>query len=175
MLKHRVKNQQGVVLITGLIFLLVLTLIGITSMSSTALTEKMTQNFRDYSTAFEAAESALGDGESWVQNQGTTPVPVSTCSSSPCKVWTYNTFSNFWTQSTSWWQTNAIPYSSTIGGVATQPYYIIEQYAFVPYQLSPDALSKGQGYYYYRITALGTGATTTSRAVVQSMFATQFN
>ncbi len=168
------KKQKGIVLVAGLIFLLVLTLIGVSSMSSTAMTEKMTQNFRDYSSAFEAAESALGDGESWVQKQASAPIPVSSCTTSPCRVWSYNA-SAFWTQSSSWWQSNGTPYSSTIGGVATQPYYYIEQYAFVPYQLSPDAFSKGQGYYYYRVTAIGTGPTTTSRAVVQSIFATQFN
>lgn len=176
MIKMNSHLQQGVVLITGLVFLMILTIIGISAMSSTALTEKMTQNFRDTSTAFEAAEAALGDGEFWVQNQGAVPTAqVSTCTTPPCKVWAYNSFGTFWQQPDSWWQGNGIPFSSTIYGVAQQPYYIIEQYAFIPYQLSPDARSKGQGYYYYRVTARGTGATTSSHSVVQSIFATQYN
>ncbi len=168
-------RQKGMVLITGLIFLLVLTILGISAMSSTSVVEKMTQNFRDASTAFEAAESALGDGENWVQNQGSQPIPVTSCSSNPCQVWAYNNFGSFWTQPDSWWTTNAVPYSSTISGVALQPTYVIEQFTFVPYQLSPDAQSKGQGYYYYRITARGTGATDSAHSIVQSIFATQYN
>ncbi|MBS0289910.1 MAG: hypothetical protein JSS07_07760 [Proteobacteria bacterium] len=170
------KAQTGMVLITGLIFLMVLTLIGISSMSASVLTERMTKNFRDISTAFESAEGALGDGEQWVQSQTSAPVPVSTCSAVPCKVWTYNSLgTNFWSQASSWWQTNGIPFSSTISNVAEQPFYIIEQFSFVPYQLSPDAQSKNQGYYYYRITARATGETTTTNAIVQSIFVTQFN
>ncbi len=175
MINKNFNKQHGVVLITGLIFLLVLTIIGISSMGNTALSERMTQNFRDASTAFQAAEAALGDGESWVATQGSLTPAVSSCSTPPCKMWQFNNSINFVSQSGSWWQSNGIPFSSTIYGVTTQPVYYLEQFSFVPYDLSPDSFSKGHGYYYYRITALGTGATSTSRSIVQSIFATQYN
>jgi type IV pilus assembly protein PilX len=174
MLKNNAHFHQGMVLIIGLIFLMVLTIIGIAAMTSTALTEKMTQNFRDASSAFEAAEAALGDGEYWVQRQGAIPSPVASCTTPPC-VWTYNSFGSFWQQPDSWWQANAVPFSSTLSGVSLQPSYVIEQYSFVPYELSPDALSTGHGYYFYRVTARGSGPTSTSHAVVQSIFVTQYN
>ncbi|HRE31152.1 MAG TPA: PilX N-terminal domain-containing pilus assembly protein, partial [Candidatus Berkiella sp.] len=80
-------HQKGMVLIVGLIFLLILTMIGVSAMNSTALSEKLTQNLRDSTTAFEASEASLAEGESWLTAQTTPPVPVSTCSSSPCSVW----------------------------------------------------------------------------------------
>ncbi|MGD9591939.1 MAG: PilX N-terminal domain-containing pilus assembly protein [Candidatus Berkiella sp.] len=171
----KLMHQQGVVLITGLIFLLVLTLIGISTMGNSAITERMTQNFRDTSSAFEAAEAALADGEYWLRTQTNPSVAVSTCSTPPCKIWSYNASTNFAQLSDSWWQTQAIPFSSSLYGVSSQPVYMMEQYTFVPYDLSPDSVSKGRGYYYYRVTAKGVGATSTSRAIIQSMYATQYN
>jgi len=168
-------SQRGIVLLTAVILLFILTLIGIASMNSTALTEKMTQNLRDSSTAFEAAESGLGDAEMLIQTMTTIPTPVATCSAAPCLVWQYNALGTFYQQPDSWWQANARPFSATIANVALQPYYIIEQFNYIPTQLSPDAESKGQGYYYYRITARGTGATDNAHAVVQTIYATQFN
>lgn len=169
------QQQQGIALLTGLIFLVILTLIGIASMNTTALTEKSTQNMRDSSASFSSAESALGDGEQWVQNQSSIPTAVSSCSSAPCKVWQYNVLGSFYQQSDSWWQSTAIPFSGTIYNVAAQPYYIIEQYGFVPYNLSVDTESKGQGYYYYRVTSRGTGNTSSAHSVVQSIYGTVFN
>ncbi len=51
--------QAGVVLVVSLIILLLLTLIGLSAMQSTALEEKMAGNFQDKNLAFQAAESAL--------------------------------------------------------------------------------------------------------------------
>jgi len=168
-------TQQGIVLFVGIMLLLILTLIGISAMNSSVMTEKLTQNIRDTTTAFEAAETALGDGEQWVQSQTSAITAVSACSTAPCHVWQVNAFGNAFQQSASWWASNALPYSSTLVGVAAQPMYIIEQYSFVPSQLSPDAESKGLGYYYYRITAMGTGLTSNSVSYVQSIYGTQFN
>lgn len=169
------RNQRGIVLIAGLIFLVILTIIGITAMSSTALAERMAQNLRDSSAAFEAAEAALSDGESWVNNQTTIPTVTTTCTTPPCTVWQYNALGSFYQQPSSWWQANGTAFSSSIYGVYQQPRYVIEQYGFVPYDLSPESMSKGRGYYYYQITARGTGPTGTANAVVQSIYATQFN
>jgi type IV pilus assembly protein PilX len=176
MIKKKFQSaQRGIVLVAGLFFLLILTIIGISGLGSSSLTERMTQNMRDSFSSFEAAEAALGNGEAWVQSQTSAPIPVATCSTAPCPVWEFNALGTFWTQPDSWWSANAVHFASTIVGAYLQPNFIIEEYSFVPYQLSPDAESKGQGYYYYRITARGTGVTDTAHSVVQSMYATQFN
>ena len=61
----RVNNQQqkGAVLIIALIFMLILSLIGVSSMQGTTLQETMSGNLRDQYSAFNAAEAALREGE----------------------------------------------------------------------------------------------------------------
>lgn len=56
-------HQRGVALITSLIFLVLLTLVGVTAMQNTTLEEKMAGNNRDRNVAFQAAEAALRDAE----------------------------------------------------------------------------------------------------------------
>lgn len=59
---HKTANQ-GFVLITGLIFLVVVTLLALSTMGSTTLQEKMASNLREQSRALEGADAALRDGE----------------------------------------------------------------------------------------------------------------
>lgn len=173
--QHNISSQKGMVLVVGLIFLMILTLIGVSAMNSTALSEKLTQNLRDTTAAFAAAEASMTDGEAWLKAQTSAPTAVTTCTSSPCNVWAANSLGTVYQQSSSWWQSNARNFSSTLYGVATQPQYIIELSSFVPYELSPGSLGKGQGYYFYRVNARGTGATANSQVNLQSIYATQFN
>lgn len=58
-----IKKQKGATLIIALIMLLLLTIIGMASISDTNLQEKMAGNLRDKNIAFQAAESALRKGE----------------------------------------------------------------------------------------------------------------
>ena len=60
------KHQTGVVLVISLIMLVLLTLIGITGTQVTSLEEKMASNTRDQNLAFQAAESALREGETYL-------------------------------------------------------------------------------------------------------------
>lgn len=55
--------QQGVALITGLIFMVVLTLIVLASMRGSILEEKMAGNLRSQNLAFQAAEAGLRAGQ----------------------------------------------------------------------------------------------------------------
>ncbi len=56
-------RQTGAVLAISLIFLVVLTLLGITGAQNTIIEERMTSNFRDEQIALEAAEAAMKAGE----------------------------------------------------------------------------------------------------------------
>ena len=64
--RQRGKTETGAVLVVSLLFLLVLTLIGLTGMQVTSLEEKMSGNMRDRNLAFQAAESALRAGEMYL-------------------------------------------------------------------------------------------------------------
>ncbi len=61
------RRQRGVVLVVGLLLLLVMTVLGVTTIKSTILEEKMAGNLRDKDLAFQAAEAALRDGERLVR------------------------------------------------------------------------------------------------------------
>ncbi len=63
-LKHR---QRGMALLVSLVFLLLLTLIGLSSMQSATLQEKMTSSVMQRNQSFQIAEAALRMGESAVQ------------------------------------------------------------------------------------------------------------
>ncbi len=56
-------HQRGMALVTSLIFLVLLTLVGVTAMQNTTLEEKMAGNNRDRNVAFQSAEAALRDAE----------------------------------------------------------------------------------------------------------------
>lgn len=60
--------QRGAALTVSLIFLLVLTIIGITSLRNTALEERMAGNLRDRQIAFEAAEAAIRGAETYIDD-----------------------------------------------------------------------------------------------------------
>ena len=59
------KQQAGTVLAVSLTILLVLTIIGVSSLSTSSLQEKITGNFRDREVAFQAAEAALAYAENY--------------------------------------------------------------------------------------------------------------
>jgi type IV pilus assembly protein PilX len=73
LLSNNSNHQSGAVLVISLIMLLLLTLIGISSIQTTSLEEKMAGNLRDRNIAFQAAESAIRDAEQDIRGIGTTP------------------------------------------------------------------------------------------------------
>lgn len=61
------QDEKGAVLITGLILLLLLTLLGVTAMQGTTLQERMAGNLEQQDLAFQAAEAGLRAGENYVE------------------------------------------------------------------------------------------------------------
>ncbi len=165
--------QKGAVLITSLMILLVLTLIGVTAMTTSTLEERMAGNLKDVNLAFQAAESALRDGEVWLANLSTRPAPVTSCGSPPCAVWELNQIGDLKSFAGSWWQSNATAYSGSIGEVNSQPRYVIEYYDTIPDSIVKP--STGGGRYFYLLTARGTGGTDNAQVLLQSVFNTRFN
>ena len=67
------RPEQGFVLVTGLLFLVVVTLLGLALFRSSGLMERVSANTRDKQRAFEAAQAALQYGE-WFLGNSTTQV-----------------------------------------------------------------------------------------------------
>jgi type IV pilus assembly protein PilX len=80
---HNSRKQRGAVLIVALIFLLVMTMLILASVRGTVMQERMAGNLYDRSLAFQAAETALRAGETFVELNA--PKPTGTaCESGTC-------------------------------------------------------------------------------------------
>lgn len=64
--KPTFRAESGSALIVSLVMLLLISLIGISSMQGTVLQERMASNLQDRNIAFQASERALKVGENWL-------------------------------------------------------------------------------------------------------------
>lgn len=172
-------QQKGAILVFCLVFLLVLTMMGVASMESTVLEERMAGNMQDYNIAFQSAEASLQAAENWLSGQFIWPASSATGSTG---VWVRdsmdpdNADSLHWWQDEdrqlqSWWNNNSTEVSG-VEGVASEPRYLIEELADVN---TGQSLAIGTGLQsrvrvFHRITARGTGASDTAVVEMQSTF-----
>lgn len=170
-----IAQQKGSVLVVSLLILLVMTLLGVTAMNTSSLEQKIVYNFRDRQLAFQAAEAALRDGESFIQNTTLTAANFSaTCANGLCTeasattpVWFDQTL-NVWTTTS---RHRTASYSAP--EVLQQPIYIVEWlgYVFPAGATPPTGAVAGPGDpEMFRITALATGGTTQARVMLQSTY-----
>ncbi len=78
-------NQQGAVLITGLMILLIATIIGVSAVQNTAFDERMANNSRGEQLAFQAAEAALIEAKSNLRNADLTTNSLDL--NADCQLW----------------------------------------------------------------------------------------
>lgn len=175
-------RQSGVVLIVSLVFLVVLTLLGLSGMQEGVMQERMSGNTQELLSAFEAAESGLRDGEVEVRKTIRVTSPFSpNCSNGLCEpatagngVWADTSLVE-WDMSDATLDTNTRTYGAATGAsglsnVKRQPAYIVERLAVVE---RGGSIVEGFGGppagEWYRVTAMGFGKTGKSRALVQSV------
>jgi type IV pilus assembly protein PilX len=168
------KRQSGAVLVVSLIMLLVMTLIGVTAMRSTTMEEKMAGNSRDHAVAFQAAESALRQGEetdadiSAFNFDGANGTAAHYAQDS-----TIDTFSNG-----TWSNANSLAYDSALHTTAdlpvdSAPRYVLQYRGELPLD-SDDTLVQGVGYgssarrHAVRVISRGTGTTDNTKVYLQS-------
>ncbi|HCP01920.1 MAG TPA: PilX protein [Pseudomonas sp.] len=85
------RKQQGAALLVAMVMLLIATVIGLASIRSTTLSEKMSSNMYDRSLSYQAAEAALLAGEAAVEADQTVGRDCMV-SSVPCPPIPANTF-----------------------------------------------------------------------------------
>lgn len=172
-------NQRGVALVMAMVFLTLLTLIGVTSMSTSSLEEKMATNTRDRNLAFQAAETALVAAESAMGALSVEPSPWADASKGR---YTFDSTvtTTIW-DTVNWNGANVVVYpctptdttpnnsSSCVGGtkttiskVATQPKYVVERMGPADSTV-PNTIA-------YRITARGTGSSNAAVVMLQSTY-----
>lgn len=116
-------TQRGVALIVALILLVVVTLVGLVSISGTIMQNKMAANQYDRETAFQSAESALEVVERQLQTPGAS-VPIAR----DCRAVSVFCEANPFTDPSFAGSASTLPTGSfTVAALATgQPQYIVE-------------------------------------------------
>jgi len=118
-------QERGAALITALMILLIMTLLGITAITTSSLEQKMAGNMRDQYMAQQAGDSIIRDAESWIFALTTKPTPVCPPTSTE-RVWDTTCLPDVTQQSDSWWSTNG--YTANVANIyANQnPRYVDE-------------------------------------------------
>lgn len=191
--------QQGIALFVALIFLVVLTLIGLAAFNNNNLQSRMAYAATETNFAFQSAETGLVAGEAWLVGQVDRPLPDcvvvsgSATNDNNC-IWprasllannatppitsTQLSSETFWTTygrkfgyTTPTSGTPAAITGQAIPNTNAAPAYVIED-------LGADAnnsLVQGQGpsyrVYYFQVTTRGFGANANAQTLVQSVYA----
>ncbi len=173
-------HQTGAALITCLALLVVLTLIGLSSMTSTTLQEKMTGSVYNRQASFQTAEAALREAENYMGTIAANQTPAGTengfydflAPSNPAyPVWDWQK-----NPGNNWYATNPANIPPTLN-TNFQPSYIIE--FSTNYQENPNCefntLTKSDcdSHKIHRITARSQGLNAQATTVVQSTVRTR--
>jgi type IV pilus assembly protein PilX len=167
------QRQRGAVLVIGLIFLAMLTLMGVAAYSVATQEEKMSGNARDIKRAFEAAESSLRDCEGVIGGFGSLPTFDGTGGMYPAAA---TSAPSVW-ETVNWNSTTAVRVlANALPDVRQQPRCMVEQLVTIdgkpvdgaqsgPQQRIPEIV--------YRITSQGYGTYASTTAMVQSTYRRQ--
>lgn len=162
-------RQDGVALIMTLIFLVLLTMIGVSSVRVSSLEGRMAGSTADRYRAFQAAEATLRDCEAALQaatlpafnNTGGYYQAAATGTSPRWKTVD-------WSSSTA-----TLLYSGSFSGVASKPRCIIEELPSIQLSTPGGSLRAGlpqPDLGVYRVTARGTGVIGDTVVMLQTMF-----
>lgn len=158
-------RQRGSALLVSLVFLLLLTMIGVSSIQDSTLQERMAGNNRDQGVAFQAAEAALRAGEKYLQGAVIGPF-LNSQNSQGLYVWNHAIPADWKSTSKSGW---IVMSENSLGGVSSQPNYVIEELSGSG-QTSLATDEPLEVISTYRITARGYGVSADSRSVLQSTY-----
>lgn len=164
-------RQGGAVLVVGLIFLAVLSLLGVAAHSIGTQEERMSGNTRERVRAFQGAEASLRDCESLLQFDvaalptfnGTGGAYTAAAADQPQVYETVN------------WKNDSaarVLANAPVEGVALQPRCIVEEVGDIERRVSDGRGGPGlrETMKVYRITATGFGASTATASTVQITF-----
>ena len=169
------RRQRGVALFISLVLLLVLTIIGVSSVQTTSLETRMARNEHDTLLAFQAAESALRDAEQFLEGVVTTTIFTDVGANG---LWTVANLGdeNRWEANGVWAGGGSAVAPASVGVVAEPPRYLIEHIASVireenAHQLGdPYGGSGADRIEMFRITARGVGGSANARVVLQTTY-----
>lgn len=169
--KRTLKTREcGAALVTGLIFMVIMTIIVIAALRSAMMEERMAANALNRQLALQSGEAALRDAEEFIQTSGAPFDPyvpssfTAGCTSGMCNKAADDDEPRWKTVN---WGSVGIPSTTEIDGVKEQPRYIVE-IVNVPVVggggggICPKVL--------YRLTARGVGGVDNAVVFVQTMY-----
>lgn len=177
------RTQQGATLFTALIFLIMLSLLGLNAAQMGGLEEKMAGNARDRDLAFQAAQAGLvyvaanlstigaqiatpGSMDSGPGSSGNGLQAINICYPNSADYWNGNGAKDCTGTTRSYtWNTSHASYPDAnvfqqLNQVAAQPMYVVEK--MTP---APNGQSR------YRVTVRGEGGNASTVVILQAMFA----
>ena len=179
----RHNGQQGAVLAATLVILLLLTLIGVSTMGGASLEQKMAANSSQREEDFQATELCLLAAQTWMEEKTIRPVE-GTCEggAGACsvEVWAANALAaNWWEQNDStWWENHGLAIDEIWlaekqlpTSLANSCRFIVELRSYVPDSILLEKQIKGEGMYYYYLTARPGG---NNSRILQSIYAKRF-
>jgi len=190
-------NQRGAVLLVALILLLVLTLIGISTMESTGMEMKMANQSRERLIAMQAAEAGLRAAEAYIQTTGFSDAELAGTAGG-CVAGTQNCFASdcsdggycfngsnaanintclvtpvavpIWEDAVlNVWKTTGRYHAITTGSLQADVKYIVEFMCYIPGTAS-QLLTASNAHMLFRITSLATTKSLKSRVMLQSTY-----
>jgi type IV pilus assembly protein PilX len=174
-------KERGISLVLVMIFLVILSGLGITAMQSSTFSARIARNESDRNIAFQAAEAALRDAENDIAYKRFDHVTPCTASTAGCRAQAIEGLLNFdlactnglcaggasaippWETASIWAPSgNSVAYGTRTGAIAlpvvsSQPRYLIEGYII---GLEKNAV--------YRVTAVGFGANSSTQVMLQT-------
>ena len=172
-----IRHQNGAVLLTSLLILLVLTLLALSGMQGAQLQERMTSAVREGQVALEAAEFAVREGEQYLEDQTVTLGNFGTSGG----LYTRSDAPNPMDDTT--WDSNAsnsIAASGFPGDLAENPRFFIEYIGITSSQESPgdlqitnyDDFTGGSKPLGFRIVGWSSGRSGETRRIVEAYYGT---
>ena len=169
-------RQDGVALFIALVVLLIITLVGVSSLQSTRIEERMAANSLDRDTAFQAAEAALATGETGIEALPAAFEATFAANTDGYYEPVAATDTPRW-ESVDWLNDSDLPEAgSDLGDVVGQPKYIVEYVARV--ELEDEASAnlgqrgelEGEQVDMFRVSSYGRGRSPETRVLLQSTY-----
>jgi type IV pilus assembly protein PilX len=185
-----IQRERGAVLIVSLLFLVVLTMLGITAMSGTTFEERMAGNARDAALAHHAAEAALRRARDEILGEAApsrniteahfeVPLGNGSCDKGICVSRAFEEVPGTCCAippaipaNVDWTNTSTMEYQDNAGkalsGVSKQPRYIMEMFCLT--LLPGGGIDTVDRCRVYRFTAVGWGKNPNTRVTVEEVF-----
>ncbi|WP_397451328.1 PilX N-terminal domain-containing pilus assembly protein [Pseudomonas sp. NA-150] len=173
------RKQSGVTLIIAIIFLLLITLLGISSMRGVTLESRITGNLKEQKILTEAAEAGLRIGENSI-GSGIAPTVIRTCTPAVCMPWQLSDLiastTRIDTPATFTNATNVATVTNAYDPTVTKIQWYVVMLGKLGAPSVNSCASRGCGTWYYEVnacasTVLCTSDTTTPRIILRSVIA----